>query len=79
MTQLTKFIDWCLDHNGRTLNFKKSSQNLLDYCELVAQLYKDPWFIHNYVDVTEEWFRDPSNLTIKQDIEGQTLRMTLFE
>ena len=79
MTQLTKFIDWCLDHNGRTLNFKKSSQNLLDYCELVAQLYKDPWFTYNYVGVMEEWFRDPSNLTIKQDIEGQTLRMTLFE
>ena len=79
MTQPSKFIDWCLDHNGRTLDFKKSSQNLLDYCELVARLYKDPWFTHNYVRIMEEWFRDPGNLTIKQDIEGQTLRMTLFE
>ena len=79
MTQPSKFIDWCLDHNGRTLDFKKSSQNLMDYCELVALLYKDPWFTEIYVRIMEEWFKDPGNSAIKQEVDGQTLRMTLFE
>jgi len=79
MTQPSKFIDWCIDHNGRTLDFKKTPQNLLDYCELVALLYKDPWFTEIYVRIIEEWFKDPGNSAIKQEVEGQTLRMTLFE
>ena len=79
MTQPSKFIDWCIDHNGRTLDFKKSSQNLMDYCELVALLYKDPWFTEIYVRIMEEWFKDPGNSAIKQEVDGQTLRMTLFE
>ena len=79
MTQPSKFIDWCIDHNGRTLDFKKTPQNLMDYCGLVALLYKDPWFTEIYVRVMEEWFKDPGNSAIKHEVDGQTLRMTLFE
>ena len=80
IVQSNDFIEWCLCHNGTTLNFKKTPQNIVEYCGLVTKIYQTPKWLA-YIEPMEKWFNDPINTghdKIKS-MEEQTLRMTAIE
>lgn len=35
-----EFIDWCAANNPNTLNFKKTRQNLIEFCDFIKSKYK---------------------------------------
>ena len=75
LTQSNEFIEWVLCHNGPTMNFKKTPENIMEYCGLVSKIYQNPQWIQ-YISIMEEWFNNNRNTLA---VEVQTLRMTLFE
>jgi hypothetical protein len=61
------FIDWCLLHNGSTLNFKKTDENIEKYAVFV----KDHYHNQDFLDAIQR-------IPIKKTLSN-TLRMTVFE
>ncbi len=45
LSNIDDFLAWTLEYNGRSnpVFFKKSGENVRQYCGLVATLYQDPW------------------------------------
>lgn len=72
MTHVNDFIEWCLDHNGDTLNFKKTPENIEDFVRLITELYKTPKHLE-LIDTVEE-----VDLTKVDEFIRHTLRMTVF-
>ena len=75
MTQVNDFLEWCYCR-GKTMDFKKIPDNILDYCGLVARLYQTPRYLVN-LNKAEKWFQTHTNNL--DTVEGQTMRMALFE
>ena len=74
LSEPDQFIKWCLRHDGPTLEFKKTQDNVQDFGKLVRQFYKTPAFLDK-LQKMEEWFS--KNLK-KNTFEFNTFRMTLF-
>jgi hypothetical protein len=72
MTHVNDFIEWCLDHNGDTLNFKKTPDNIEDFVRLITKLYKTPKHLE-LIDSSEK-----INLPSVDEFVRHTLRMTVF-
>lgn len=69
------FVKWCDKHNEKGgLNFNKTN-NLVDYCNLIREHYKNRGFIH-ILNVLKEWNDKPGK---KMAFENKTMRMSLFE
>lgn len=64
------FIEWCLLHNGSTLNFKKTDENIEKYAEFIKTHYRKEEFLAAIQDI--------QRFPIKKPILN-TLRMTVFE
>lgn len=80
MVQANEFLDWSICHNGQTLEFKKTSANMMAYCGLVSRLYQTPQFIDCLAPL-EQWFHNQSKMQRNKEFEVilDTMRMTLFE
>lgn len=81
LSEPNQFINWCLDHNGRTLEFRKTQENVQDFGQLVKLSYKTPIFLEK-MQKMEEWFSDTTNGSLHDQLRNplrSTLRMTLFE
>jgi len=72
MTHVNDFVEWCLDHNGATLDFKKTLTNAADFVRLITKLYKTPKHLE-LVDFVEN-----VDLSGVDDFIRHTLRMTVF-
>jgi hypothetical protein len=72
MTHVNDFIEWCLDHNGSTLDFKKTQTNISDFVTLIIQLYKTP----KHLELID--FAEKVDLSDVDDFIRHTLRMTVF-
>jgi len=72
MTHVNDFIEWCLDHNGVTLNFKKTQPNMADFVNLISQLYKTP----QHLELIES--AETVKLPGVDAFIRHTLRMTVF-
>lgn len=69
------FVQWCLQHNGFTVEFKKTKDNVQEFCQLIKQMYKNPSFLDK-LQTMERWFKKYQH---SNQIEFDTMRMTLFE
>jgi hypothetical protein len=78
ISQPSAFIEWCLSNNGsaskKILHFQQTPQNIVNYVELIKTNYLHPSVLR-YLKITEEWFH---NHTGTNNVESQTLRMTIF-
>jgi hypothetical protein len=72
MTHVNDFVEWCLDHNGDTLDFKKNPTNMSDFVRLITELYKTPKHLE-LVDFVENVDLSETDAFIRN-----TLRMTVF-
>jgi hypothetical protein len=72
MTHVNDFIEWCLDHNGDTLDFKKNPTNMADFVRAITKLYKTPKHLE-LVHAVEN-----VDLTETDEFIRNTLRMTVF-
>ena len=74
LANIDRFLLWTLEHNGRSnpVFFKKSGENVRQYCGLVAALYQDP----QYLQLLEH----ASKMQLQGGTSLQTsLRMTVHE
>jgi hypothetical protein len=74
MFYLNDFIEWCIQHNRSSLDFKKDEQTIHSYCNFIRSHHKEKGLLHS-IDIMEDWFRT-NNI---YGIECTTMRMTLFE
>jgi hypothetical protein len=72
--KLNDFIEWCVIHNKSSLNFNKTDENILNFCNLIREHYTDIDYLTS-IDKIQNWF----NQNNKCNYECKTLRMTLFE
>jgi hypothetical protein len=72
--KLNNFIEWCVIHNKSSLNFNKTNENILQFCNLIREHYTDIEYL-NSIDKIQKWFKENN----KCNYECKTLRMTLFE
>jgi hypothetical protein len=69
------FLTWCADHNSMSLQFKKTSDNMIAYCEFIRKHYKDQQLLNaisSMESVTKKIGKN--NIDIMR-----TLRMTCHE
>jgi len=73
LTEPDVFIKWCIKQNGRTLEFHKTKENVLEYCSLIKQTYKTPRFL-KHIQLANHWF---SQIYSENNFLMKTLRMTI--
>ena len=74
LANIDDFLMWTLEHNGQSnpVLFKKSGENVRQYCGLVATLYQDPYYI--------QLLEHASKIQLQGHPSLQTsLRMTVHE
>lgn len=69
------FIEWTIQNNRNSLEFRKTNSNVEHYCKLIKNLYKNTSYL-NTMKVMEEWFFINRNYN---SFEFQNLRMTVYE
>ncbi len=69
---LNDFLNWCFLENNGSLNFKKTQDNLKNFCFLIKKNYKDPKYMKLHEKITS--YIDHSS----NEFVDTTLRMTLF-
>lgn len=72
--KLNHFIEWCTIHNNSSLNFNKNEENVLKFCNLIRENYRDSKYL-NTIDKIQNWFKQNN----KCNYECKTLRMSLYE
>lgn len=76
------FLEWCVLHNGYSINFNKEHDkveaNLNDYCQLIREHYLHPTFI-GCLSELETWFARQKKTNRANKTELTTLRMSLYE
>ena len=75
MTHVNDFIEWCVDHNGSSLDFAKTPKNVVDFTQLIRELYKTPKYLE-LIEAMESWISTKSN--DNRDFIMSTLKMTVF-
>lgn len=68
MFNMNEFISWCSKNNRNVIDFKKSNNNIMEYCRFIKKHYKNP----NFISAIEYIENLPNNPV-------DTLRMTAFE
>lgn len=68
MFNMNEFISWCSKNNRNVIDFKKSNNNIMEYCRFIKKHYKNP----NFIRAIEYIENRPNNPV-------DTLRMTAFE
>jgi hypothetical protein len=69
------FIEWTVNSNRNSLEFRKTKSNVQHYCNLVKNLYKNSYYLEN-MKVMEYWFHKNTNYN---SFEFKNLRMTVYE
>ena len=69
------FIEWTVNSNRNSLEFRKTKSNVQHYCNLVKNLYKNSYYLEN-MKVMEDWFHKNTNYN---SFEFKNLRMTVYE
>ena len=69
---LNIFLEWCFVENQGSLNFKKTAENLENFCSLIEQVYKDPKYMKTHEQITKHIHAH------SDEFVQTTLRMTLF-
>ena len=59
MNQYQSFLSWCNENNYSLLHFKKTNNNLLEYCKLIERNYKTTKMLEN-VKKTEYFLNNMS-------------------
>ena len=79
---INDFLEWCILHNGYSINFNKEKHkvhnNLNNYCQLIREHYMDEIFIDCLNDL-EKWFKKQIKTNRMNKSELITLRMSLYE
>ena len=75
MAHVNDFIEWCVDHNGSSLDFAKTPKNVVDFTQLIRELYKTPKYLE-LIEAMESWISTKSN--DNRDFIMSTLKMTVF-
>jgi hypothetical protein len=78
MFYVNDYVEWCVAHNGHSLNFNKDKgkidTNLMEYCGLLRHYYNKDEYKH-VLHAMDKWFEkmnDKENMKILK-----TLRMTV--
>lgn len=69
------FIEWTIQNNRNSLEFRKTNSNVQHYCKLIKNLYKTTSYLKT-MKVMEDWFIRNRNYT---SLEFQNLRMSVYE
>ena len=72
------FLEWCIDNNKNTLDFKKTTQNSKKYCQLIYGLYNDNHYLKEIAKIEKVLNIMKKNNKINNNIY-KTLRMTVYE
>lgn len=72
------FLEWCIDNNKNTLDFKKTTQNSKKYCRLIYELYNDSDYLKEIATIEKVLHTLKKNNKINNKIY-KTLRMTVYE
>jgi hypothetical protein len=72
------FLEWCIDNNKNTLDFKKTTQNSKKYCQLIYELYNNNHFLKEIAKIEEVLNTMKKNNNVNNNIY-KTLRMTVYE
>uniref|UniRef100_A0A6C0EST8 Uncharacterized protein n=1 Tax=viral metagenome TaxID=1070528 RepID=A0A6C0EST8_9ZZZZ len=74
---INDFVDWINKNNKGSLSFKKTVENINNYCMFFENFHKTPEYI-DVIQIVENDFRKIKNNTdLRRELE--TLRMTVFE
>lgn len=73
---LPDFVDWCIENNKGSLNFKKSQSNVLRFVNFIKEKYGDSDFVRS-MDSVEEWI-DKNKSTHRNGTLLKTLRFTVY-
>ena len=71
---IDEYIDWCATHNQSSINFNKTPNNLIKYCEFIREHYKNT----SYLDEKKSMEKTVLNKKNPKSIM-ETLRMTVYE
>jgi len=72
------FLSWCDKHNSSLLNFKKTTDNLYNYCEFIRKNYKTDSML-NSVYKSEHFFSQLRSATGNKHSIFSNMRMTICE
>lgn len=80
LCHVNDFLTWCSNHNGQhVIRFMRQGQegmdNLVDYCKLVREHYKDDDFVSR-INVLCDWFSKTK--ISRSNYEMATMRMSVF-
>jgi len=78
MVHVNEFIEWNVKHNKSSLDFNKTSENVMEYCSFFREHYTSPEYLKN-VQIMETWFQSKKYKHDKNSLEAQTMRMSVFE
>ena len=70
------FIQWCIEHNGDTLCFHKTRDNVQQYCAFFKDHFDRPEYVQSLL-VMEKWFCCRKGGPIAGSFELDTMRMTI--
>jgi hypothetical protein len=74
---LNDFLEWNIEHNGESLNFTKTKENLDAYCAFFKDHYQRLEYVNN-IRKMEDWFSTHSK-KIEKKLEMKTMRMIVFD
>ena len=77
MVYLNEFLYWCMKNNKGSLDFTKTPENMMKYCELIEGLYNTPQYLY-YMEAMSQVYKDTQGMN-SGSIENQTLRMSITE
>jgi len=72
---MDEYIEWCVQHNGVTLQFHDSPTTIMEYCNFIKKFYLSQNY-KNALKVVEDWFEKQDSKQF-QAPEMRTLRMTI--
>lgn len=80
MFYVNDYVEWCVVHNGNSLNFNKEigklDTNLMDYCTLIREHYNKDRY-KDVLQAMDKWF-DKNSTSTKENMKIlKTLRMTV--
>jgi hypothetical protein len=78
MVHVNDFVEWAAKHNQGSLDFNKTSENVMEYCSFFGEHYMSPQYL-TMVQIMETWFQSKKYKRNKNRLETQTMRMALFE
>jgi hypothetical protein len=78
-----EFLEWCIDSNGYSLDFKKTTdiilkENIYEFIKFIKQYHNRDEFILSMNEM-RSWFFKKDNVCNKNDAFIKTLRMSLLE